>query len=86
MGVDLVLQSLVSGGTSNAGGQPKDLAVLDVDVGGRAREAEDELLTKVTKIGEAALPVLPGAIDENRCDTVIQARGQYTKSNPRGPA
>lgn len=41
-------------------GQPEDVAVLDVDIGSRAKEAEDELLIKVTKGGEATLPVLFG--------------------------
>lgn len=41
-------------------GQPENLAVLDVDVGGRAKDAEDQLLIKVMKGGEATLPVLFG--------------------------
>lgn len=39
-------------------GRPEDVAMLDVDVDGRAKEAEDQLLIKVTKGGEATLPVL----------------------------
>lgn len=63
--VDMVLQGFVSGEAYIAGGQPEDLAVLDEDIRGNAKCAEDELLTTLTQVVEAALPDLFGAAGEN---------------------
>ncbi|MBB2963773.1 hypothetical protein [Methylobacterium sp. R2-1] len=65
MVVDMVLQGFISGEAYIVGGQPEDLAVLDEDVRGNAKYAEDELLTALTQVVEAALPDLFGAPGEN---------------------
>ncbi|ACS42379.1 hypothetical protein [Methylorubrum extorquens] len=65
MVVDMVLQGFISGESYIAGGQPEDLAVLDENVRGNAKCAEDELLTTLTRVVEAALPRLFGADGEN---------------------
>ena len=57
--------NLVLGEACVAGGQLEDLAVLDEDMRGRAKCAEDELLTTLTEVVEAALPNLFGAPGEN---------------------
>ncbi|APX83983.1 hypothetical protein BV511_04160 [Methylorubrum extorquens] len=63
--VDMVLQGFISGEAYIVGEQPDDLAVVDEDIRGRAKCAEDELITTVTQVVEAALPSLFGAPDEN---------------------
>lgn len=65
MVIDMVLQGFVSGDQYIANGQPEDLAVLDEEVRGTAKCAEDELLTTLTQVVEAALPDLFGADGEN---------------------
>lgn len=63
--VDMALQGFVSGEAYIVGGQPEDLAVRDEDVRGTAKCAEDELLTTLVQVVEAALPDLFGAPGEN---------------------
>ena len=63
--VDMVLQGFISGEAYIVGEQPEDLAVLDEDIRGNAKCAEDELLTTLTQVVEAALPDLFGAPGEN---------------------
>ncbi|UMY16635.1 hypothetical protein MMB17_18400 [Methylobacterium organophilum] len=65
MVVDMVLQGFISGEAYIASGQPEDLAVLDEEIRGNAKCAEDELLTTLTQVVEAALPDLFGAPDCN---------------------
>lgn len=65
MVVDMVLQGFISGDHYIANGQPEDLAVLDEEIRGNAKCAEDELLTTLTQVVEAALPDLFGAAGEN---------------------
>lgn len=65
MVVDMVLQGFISGDQYIANGQPEDLALLDEDIRGSAKCAEDELLTTITQVVEAALPGLFGADGEN---------------------
>lgn len=63
--VDMVLQGFISGEAYIVGEQPEDLAVFDEDIRGNAKCAEDELLTTLTQVVEAALPDLFGADGEN---------------------
>jgi hypothetical protein len=63
--VDMVLQGFISGEAYIVGEQPEDLAVLDEDIRGNAKCAEDELLTTLTQVVEAALPDLFGTSGEN---------------------
>lgn len=76
--VDMVLQGFISGEAYIVGEQPEDLAVLDEDVRGNAKCAEDELLTTLTQVVEAALPELFGADGENPvwCDNPGPRPGQ----------
>ena len=63
--VDMVLQGFISGEAYIVGEQPEDLAVLDEDIRGSAKCAEDELLTTLTQVIEATLPDLFGTSGEN---------------------
>lgn len=65
MVVDMVLQGFISGEAYIVGEQPEDLAVLDEEIRGSAKCAEDELLTTLTQVVEAAIPSLFGADGEN---------------------
>jgi len=65
MVVDMVLQGFISGEAYIVGEQPEDLAVLDEEIRGNAKCAEDELLTTLTQVVEAAIPSLFGADGEN---------------------